>query len=168
MKKTLPGLFILFILFSLTTRAQQPKTPIELNNYMSGIVATLYQKGSAWGTKFVEVKESKNYSELTPLRKDIEKVIAAKQAELRTIDNIGGSEDFKNALMVFLKYENTLLQTFIPFENLTKDSKQEDIDALYKNLTDQASKENEVLGNIRKIQMLYAKRNNFSIETKKD
>jgi hypothetical protein len=164
------SLILTFLLLSSNILfGQKPKTALEMNDYLTGVVSALYDKGVAWGTKLGEAETSKDFSTLTDSRKDLEKLIVQKIIEVDGVRDIGGSEEFRKAILSFLKYEKDLVEkAFVPFEKLPKTATQADIDRLTANLNDLAKKEADELSKIRITQEEYAKNNGFTIQKEDD
>ena len=165
---TLILLGFLFV-FSNTLRAQTtptpPSTPVEMNNYYAGIIADMYAKGTAWGEKYGLILNSKEFSQLKPLDKDMLDYIKMKSAELKTMKDIGGSKDFNDAMISFMEFEKQLVESaFLPFEKLSPSSSPDEISAANTNLSELAKEEDAKLDKIRVVQAAYAKKNNFDIE----
>jgi hypothetical protein len=148
-----------------SARAQQPQTALELNDYLVAAVESISQAGSAWGSKYAEVSANAEYYLLASYRQDIISVIDSKTEAIQSFQDVGGSEEFRTALIDFLGFEKKMItQCFVPFENLTEYSTTEEIDALITALNQMAQEENSRLDNIRQIQSSYALLNGFTIE----
>jgi hypothetical protein len=166
MKKAIFGTIFIALVAIAPAMAQQPTNPVEMNNYLTGIVSELYSGGVKWGNKYLEVSTSKDYSEIASTRTELEKLIDAKQAELRTITDVNDSKEFRMAIMSFLKFEKRIVhEGFAPFENLGKNPKQEDVAKAEKTLTELSAAESTEIDKIKTTQAAYAKNNNFTIES---
>lgn len=146
--------------------AQKISSALELNDYYASVTDTLYQLGVAWGGKFNDIANStKNYSELTPLRKKLVQFVERKQKEIMLRKDAYGSEDLRLAMLNFLFYERKMLDDgFIPIEKLDKSASEEAIQKAITNLTTLASGESEELKKVHVAQSAFAQKNGFTIE----
>ena len=146
----------------------QTKKAMELNNQMAAINADLNSHGKQWGEAFVKATGTKDYSILTPIRAGMDTSITGNITRLTAMENVAGSEDFKNAELDFLHFEQTSVSTvFKSFEELNANSTQEELDAKNAQMTDVGNKESELLNHLQQVQAAYAKKNNFNIEPAK-
>lgn len=163
MKKT--GLIVILVLSVLSLRAQQPSTALEMNEYIVEISDELYEKGMAWGEAFSLATDSRNFSALTPHRKEMEDFANQSISDLENLRDIGGSYELRMAMISFLKYEKDLItNAFIPFESLNSESSQEEIDAALAKLTTLSEQETGELEKVNAAQERYARANGFMLE----
>jgi hypothetical protein len=163
------ALLLCFLLITNLVYSQKPTTAIEMNNYLTGVVSSLYEKGVAWGTKLGEAETSKDFSTLKSPRAELEKLIDQKIKEVNGVKDIGGSSEFRQSILSFLKFEKILVQqAFVPFEKLSKTATQEEIDKCTANMNELAKKEAAELDRIRVTQEQYAKSNGFTIQKEED
>jgi hypothetical protein len=154
---------------SFVSTFKQPKTALELNDYMVSITDSLYNYGTAWGAQFGEAFKSKDFSTLTAPRKNIEKFVDYKYAELNALKNIGGSEKLKAAMLEFLIFEKKMIkEQFIPLEKLDKNTPDAAKQTAIATLVDASKSEEAVLAKVREEQNAYAKKNGFTIESEKN
>jgi hypothetical protein len=165
MRKKFLITFSVCFLLAFAAKAQQPKTPVEMNNYLVGILNSITEKGKAWANLAIQVEESKEFGALTPYRMDIEKLLVAKSFELGQLQDVGGSEDFRKTLISYLKFENDLIQeAFVPYEKLNVNSKNWEVRKVKKNLKKFVKKEAKRYEKIIKAQKDYAKLNDFKLQ----
>lgn len=168
MKKFFAISFFIF-LFLQPAMAQPPRTAIELNNYFSHIVDSMYNKGQIWGQAYAKATESKDFSALAPLRKDLEKFIDHTDKDLKAMKDIGGSKAYRVAMIHFLAFEKQLSQKgLLPFEKLDARSTTAQMDAANQHLSDLAAEETAELDKVAAAQKEYAAKNGFTIEEKKE
>jgi hypothetical protein len=154
-----------FLVTGFFSYAQQPSSPLELNDYFVSINDTLYSSGKEWGSKLNEVYASKEFSLLETARVKMETFIERKIAELKKLKDINGSEKFRLAMLDFLNFENKMMkEAFRPFEKLNKASSEEDIKKAIAGLTELAKNEDTELQKVNKAQQDYAVKNGFTIE----
>ncbi len=163
-KKT--AVLIAFVTLSFGASAQSPfKAAIDLNDYLASFTDTLYQMGSDWGEAFGTYLPEKDFKKLESSRKEVELFAYKKLYELSKFKHQFGSEKLVAAMKSFLEFQAELIATcFIPFERLTAQSSQEQIDAHIQLLTSSADKEKQYLKKINEVQEEFAKRNGFTIE----
>jgi hypothetical protein len=169
MKKHVLAVYIICLMFASCNLINQPYTPLKMNNYLVGISASLHDGGYNWGQKFVEANKTKDYASLKPERMALEKTIDDKLPELEKMTDIGGSKEFRIAMINFLVMEKKMIHDgMLPIENLGKDTKQEDAENEINKLREFFPQEESSLDGIRIAQAKFAKRNNFKIvESKK-
>lgn len=154
------------LLSSLLGSAQ---TPMQYNNKLVAITDSLHQKGSRWVHVFKEVKMIKEFSTLTPYRKDLEQYINGKISELKADKDVSGSGELKQAVLEFLDYEkNFVTSAFTPVEQLGESSTDEDIKAAILNINTESQKEGPVLAKVNAAQEAYARKNNFNMAAPSD
>ena len=167
-KKTLKNLLLLLFLILPFSKSygQTPSTPLEFNEMMTSIVADLAAKGGEYGKKLQLIDTTtRDFSQLASNRKDMISFIDRHIALLKTLKDVKGSAEYRNAMIDFLIFEKTMVQNvFLPIEKLTKSSTKADEQKAIQNLQEEAAKENKVLDKIRVTQKKYADKNNFTIE----
>lgn len=157
--------FFFIALFTPAFAQQTPTTALEMNNYFSSIIDSLYTKGYAWGLALHSADSLGNYAPMAALRKDLESSIDKYVKDLSNQKDIGGSEDFRKAMIEFLHFERNLITNcFKPFEALTASSTQQDKDKLQAKLELDSKDEDAKLEKIRKVQNDYADKNGFVIQ----
>jgi hypothetical protein len=154
-----------FVCTGFIANAQKPTTALELNNYFASINDSLYAGGKAWGNKLNAVMESKAFDSLSPHRTKLLQFIIAKQQELKTMKDIGGSEKFRLAMIDFLTFEEKMMkEAFAPLEKLNKTSTDEQIKTALESLMKLADNENAELKKVNVAQNEYAVKNGFTVE----
>ncbi len=156
---------VIFFLFSVNSQAQNFKSAIEYNDYLSSTNDTLYALGSKWGTKFGEVKEKREFEKLIPITKELKKFIARKKMEIFLMQDHNGSEKFRLAMVEFLFFQDYMVgQVFIPFESLSKTVSDSVLEKYLEKLSTLAEGEGEMLQKVVKEQKDYAAKNGFRID----
>jgi len=166
MKSILPPFtfFILLISFSFFAAAQKPATALEMNDHFTSITDSLYKRGIAWGKKFNEAYQTKNFSTLTEVRKQLELFIEKKRKEVLLLPDIGGSEDLRLAMLDFLAFEAKMAkEAFIPLEKFNSSSSDAEIKKAIEALQEQSKGENLQIQKLTAAQQAYAKKNGFTI-----
>ncbi|MFL5811718.1 MAG: hypothetical protein ACJ749_19495 [Flavisolibacter sp.] len=137
---------------------------LEFNDKLASINDSLFAKGQAWGRKFNEVSQTKEYSKLSASRIDLANFINTKIAELKKTADVSGSKEFREGMISFLVYEQGLLEkAFKPLEKLSTSSTDAEVKAGLDNLKKLAQDETAYLEAFRKVQVAYAEKNGFKI-----
>jgi hypothetical protein len=138
---------------------------IDFNNKISGMIGQLYEDGNTWGQMFSHIDSTtKKYAELAPLRIKMEKYLDDKLVELKAMQDVAGSSDFRTAVIHFMELEKGMLNSaFKGIEKLNPHSTDAQIQNAIINLSNESKKEDSALKQIRNIQNAYAKRNGFII-----
>ncbi len=156
---------LVFVSTSLLATAQKPTTAIEMNDYLSSVTDSLYKGGQEWGKKLNSIYKTKEFSSLTPIRKKLEIFIDKKKKEIMALPDIGGSEDFRMAMLDFLVFEAQMIkEAFGPLEKFNSSSSDDAIKAAIDNLQKLAEGENARVKRIHETQNEYAAKNGFTIE----
>ena len=157
-------LLIAFLAGLISSCGHEP-TAAEYNAKIVAISDSLREKGTRWGLEFNEDVKTKDFSKLTPLRKDIENFASDKMSELRADKDIHGSADLKQAMLNFLTCEKEMMQRgFLPFEKLGPTATDGDVQAALDNIKQQSAKEQALLDNLRDVELEYAKKNNIALK----
>ena len=149
----------------LISSCAQTPTALEYNAKIVSISDSLKEKGMRWGMEFNNDVKTRDFSKLTPLRKDIENFANDKISELSADKDIHGSGDLKQAMLNFLACEKELMQRgFLPFEKLSATATDNDVQAALDNIKQQSAKEQALLDNLRDVELDYAKKNNIALK----
>ena len=160
---------VLVLVLMFLSRGAQAQTPIQYNNKLVAITDSLHQKGTRWVRVFKEVKMIKEFTALTPYRKDLEQYINGKISELKADKDVSGSGELKQAVLEFLDYEkNFVTSAFEPVEQLGETASDEDIKAAIVNINTESQKEGPVLARVNAAQEAYARKNNFNMAAPAD
>ncbi len=158
------AVLFVFAIGTVPALAQELTTGLQVNNYMSDMLDTLFAKGQAWGRELNADQKSGDYSGIARCRRDMNAKLDEDITLLSNMKDVGGSEEFRKAMINFFYYEKELIRTsFIPFESLTSASTDDDITTLHNNLITNAQNEDAEVGKIKKLQDDYAKKNGFTI-----
>jgi hypothetical protein len=166
-KMILTSILLVCLSISAFAQSKQKMTPVEYNDQMADITDSLYTLGKVWGTRFNDIYNGdKDYSKLAPTRKNLTTYIVRTTERIKKQPPVGkGGEGLKSAVISFLNFENKMIESaFTGIEKLTPSSTQAEIEAAYKHLTAEASKEEEVLKLVNAAQEAYGAQNDFTIE----
>ncbi len=162
-RKLMPSILLLFVL-SLCSVKTFAETALQFNDRLVAITDSLSARGTAWGNKYGELSESKNYKELTPYRVGMQKFIDKKIAELKVTKGVGkGAPEFIKAMIEFLTFERQLTNSFVPFEKFNSSSSEDEMKKAMDDLTEATKKEDAMLKNVGAAQEAYAEKNDFAI-----
>lgn len=167
MRYNIRHLFLTLFIFATAfiSKAQQPTTPLSLNDAVADVTDSLYLKGAEWGKAFNEAYKSGQYSLLTPHRERLGKFINEKMEYVLTMKDINNSKPLRLAMIEFLSYEKQLLtEGFLPFESLKPGVSQEEVKKWHTNLSTLSKKEQAMLAKVSEAQERYAAENGFTIE----
>jgi hypothetical protein len=168
------SIFRIVIVFACTlagfaATAQKPTTALELNNYLVSITDSLFEGGRAWGKTLNAVVQSKRFDSLAGPRMKMEEFILRKQAEVKAMKDINGSENLRNAMLEFLDFEAKMMRdAFKPLEKFNASSTQAEIKKAIDDLIAMAATEKDALAKVNTAQEEYGNKNGFTIEKKDD
>jgi hypothetical protein len=145
--------------------AQKPATALQMNDHLTAITDSLYDRGVQWGRTFNSAYKTKDFSSLAPLRKKLEVFIDKKRKEVITLPDINGSEELRLAVLDFLAFELAMTkEAFAPLEKLNSNSSDEEIKKALEKLREHSSEEDILLQKVVKAQEAYAAKNRLAIE----
>jgi hypothetical protein len=141
------------------------KSAIAFNDEMSVMITEINKEGTEWAETFCKIDSTKqNFASLAPLRIRMEKYIDGKLSELRTMQDISNSYDFRMAVIHFMEIDKNLLNTvFKEIEKLSPNSSIQQKQNALTNLNKQSKKEDMALKKIKALQIAYAKQNGFTM-----
>lgn len=163
--------FALLMFFSIGVQAQKSKTltPIEFSDRMSDITDSLYKKGSAWGSQFNKANEQHDFASLKPYREAVQKFLNSSLKSLRTMPDVKNSTALRLSMIEFLEFESKMvIEGFMPVEKIKANASDEEVQSVYKRLTNLADQESLELKKVATEQNAYAKANGFRIETEEE
>lgn len=129
---------------------QETDYALDFNDYCAEIIDSLYIYGLEWGELFEIAYETKNFSTLKLPTNKLYQFIQKSQKELIKRDVYSDMEDLKVSVLDFLTFEKVLiLEAFRPFEQFTKQTRDDVIEAQLDILIEKASLEEEVLKEVR-------------------
>jgi hypothetical protein len=153
------------VVVSLKVNAQEPGTPLEMNNYLANITDSLYARGTEWGGILSESVQSKNYTTLDASTKKMLEFISRKKTDIKKLKDINNSKPLRDAMLEFLNFETRMVNDYFkPFGKFTDKTPQADFDAALKNLTAASGEETAFLDKVRTQQNKYAEDNGFTID----
>jgi hypothetical protein len=164
MKFSLSIFVLAIVIAAASCSGKKSMTPLQLNEHFVSINDTLYNYGNSFSQKLSVALQTRDFSGVSSDRDKIEKFIKAKQSELRTMEDVKGSEEFRKAMLGFLNFQSNLAaELFNGADKLSSSSTDEAINAYVARLTEMSKEENQLLTEVRKTQSAYAKKNNIMI-----
>ena len=147
------------------TQKGYTQTPRELSDRIVSSTDSLYLLASVWGNKFIDnLNGAQHYEELTPLRKDLQDFINDQLALFTNMNDVSGSGKMRAAVIALYGYEKTLVELgFMPFEKLTPNSSDDQVNECRSRLKEEAGKERDYLTAVNTERREFAKVNGFSI-----
>ena len=94
----------------------------------------------------------------------MENFIDEKIIEVNKLENVGGSDQYKDAIAKFLVFEKKLMQDALaPFGKLDKNSSQQQVNDAMQHLINVAKDEQKYLVDVRATQRDFAAKNNITL-----
>lgn len=138
-------------------------TPQQMDAEFTNINDSLKIKGQEWITTLGNAFMSKDFSALKPKREAIAQYLDEKIVYVEGLKDVGGSEEYRQEEISFLKYERDLVdQAFAPFERLGANASMEQVQQQVAALTPITSKEVENINKVYAKQKEFADRNKFT------
>ena len=155
------GLLVLVLLSPHHCSAQTAK---EFYERIVSSTDSLYLLASIWGNTFLDnLNGTQHYSELTPVRKDLQEFIKDELETFKNTPDVAGSEKLRAALLAFYEYEQGLVEKgFVPFERLSSSSSDDMIAECRSNLKAESSKESDYLNTVNTERRVYTARNGIA------
>jgi hypothetical protein len=143
----------------------QTMTPLQLNNELVAITDQVQQKGQDWGKSFNESFKLKDFSLLTPVRKELETLVDQQMANVKAMKDVNNSKALRQAMIDYLLFKKTMIaKGYKPIEALRKDPDQDKLKAAFENMKAFSPQEDEALKKLTKAREVYATANGFKIE----
>ena len=167
MKKAL-WICLLFIAATFSSNAQIT-TAIELNDHLADITDSLFAHGQRWGKQFNTAYQNGDYASLKPYSKNLENFVDDRIKEVQSMKDIGNSKELRMAMLDFLKFEKRMItEAFRPFEKLSADASEAEVQAQLDVTTKLSELEQAELVKVGDAQEKYGAANDFSIMPAED
>lgn len=135
---------------------------MKLTGKITAINDSLYRFGKIWLDEFKIAVNSKNFSELQPLRQNLEQFIDRNIVFIDNMDDVGNSEPIRKAELDILQFEKTtVLPKFLVFETFDTTTTDEQITEAYKGMMMTTSQEQEKLNKLYSLIDAYADKYEF-------
>ncbi len=157
----IPGLAVVLVSCNI---GSEPRA-VAVNNVMVQINDSLFYMGREFGNTVGNAVTSRNFSSLTPTRERFERFIDSSRQRLVTMKDVNGSERLRKSEIELLDVEkNMVVNDFTPFERLTSFATMQEVTSLFDKIKEDSKMETDKMGNFKREQKLYAKRNGFKLE----
>ena len=157
--------FFLIMLVFAASGSASAQTPLDFNKNLSARADSFFKLGAIWGSKLEDISsKSKHFEELKPLRLKAVDYIDVQVAELGAMADVKDSKEMRLALIEFLKYEKTLINTlFIKIEKLPSYATEKEMQEAFGSLEEASAKEEPYLMRLTQAQDAYAQNNGFKV-----
>lgn len=159
--------FLLALLFIFTQSCQpsKQKAALDFSNKLSEISKANQTKWKKIGGEIANIAQSHDYAHLTILYNDITSFLDKKITELNSMKDVSGSEDLKNAMIEFLKFDREFAhESLKPYTLMKPETPDEELQAATSALVKAAEREEPYLSKLQATQRAYAKRNGFKLD----
>jgi len=137
----------------------------EFNTKIQAATDTLYTMASLWGTTFLaQYNGDQKYDELTPVRSDLQEYITKVLKDFQRQADVSGSQKLQLAMVALFQFEDNLMTNgFQPFEKLTSNSSDNEINGCRDRLKEESAKENSYLFALNTARKEYTTRNGIPL-----
>ena len=165
MRKSFP-LFLPILLLAPGCNPNKKKA-YDFNQKLVEISDTLNKKGTRIGTEVALAVNSRDFSKVDIINKELLDFIEIKTAELKKTPNTAGSEKLKAAMLDFLAFEKEMISShFLPLGKMNAQTPDTTIQAAVDRMVDKSRDESSYLARVQQAQKEYAKNNGFVVEDK--
>jgi len=145
------------------TMVSKPQA-VAMNNTMAQINDSIFYMGKEFGNMIGDAVTSRNFSCLAAPRRRFEEFIDTSRQRLVLMKDVSGSAQLRKSEIEFLDVEKHMVKDdFIPFEHLTSFATLQEITGLFDKIREDAKVETDKMGNFKREQWAYAKRNGFKL-----
>ena len=125
---------------------------------------SLFYMGREFGNMIGDAVRSRNFACLAPARQRFEKFIDSSRQHLALMKDVDGSAQMRKSEIELLDVEKHMVRDdFGPFEHLTSFATLQQITGLFDKIKADAKSETDKMGNFKRAQREYAKRNGFKL-----
>ena len=166
MRKCFP-LFLAILLVLSGCNSKNKKKAYDFNQKLVEISDTLNKKGTRIGTEVALAVNTRDFSKVDIINKELLDFIEIKTAELKKTPNTAGSEKLKVAMLDFLAFEKDMISSyFIPMGKMNAQTPDTIIQAAVERMVDKSKDESSFLARVQQAQKEYARNNGFVVEDK--
>ena len=167
MRKCFP-LFVAILLISPGCNSKNKKKAYDFNQKLVEISDTLNKKGTRIGTEVALAVNTRDFSKVDIINKELLDYIDIKTTELKKTPNTAGSEKLKVAMLEFLAFEKDMISTyFLPLGKMNAQTPDTAIQAAVDRMVDKSKDETGYLAKVQQAQKDYARDNGFTVQEKK-
>jgi hypothetical protein len=161
--KTIILAVALFSGIALTTSCSNKAKIVKLNNTLITAGDSLKSLAEKWSETVKGDSPATGFSNLTPIRKSMQSYISRKKDEINGLEDMGGSEKFKKAVLNFLTVEEGAAKSMESFEGVNANTSQADLQKIGTELQAVSTQEAPAMAEVNKEQALFAKENNIQL-----
>lgn len=167
MNRILQYTLALFIVVLIASCGHNSQDALKLNNTIVAINDSLFDKGKVWGEEFKISYNTGSFSALYPLRLDMQQFVERNVDMVKSMRDVGGSEELRKAEIDFLQFEQEAIKTMSGFESFNETTDSLLIEQSVSALLLVSKTEQEKIDALKDLQYKYAKANDFEL-TKND
>lgn len=140
------------------------KSALEFNDKLASCSDSLFTKGKRMGSEIGNAMKTHDFTAVTAMTNDLKQYIDKQLIEIEKLENVGGSDRLKEAMLQFLHFEKDLVgQAVMPFTKMNSSTPPEEIQTAVTTLMAKSSEENKYLEKVKTAQREYAQKNGFVI-----
>jgi hypothetical protein len=134
----------------------------RLSNELGFANDSLFYYGKVWNDELRIAVKMSDFSTLAPIRQDLVKYIDNKITHFSGFEDVGGSEQMRQAELEFLKFEKQIIQNhFATFERFDSNTSTDELAKAYEQLLKASEAEKAKLDAFHKLQQEYAEKNDI-------
>jgi hypothetical protein len=161
--------FALIIILVQSCQSPGQKNALDYNNKIANISKINKDKWKEVGIEISAAGESHEFSKLIKLANDLIDFLENKISEVNAMENPAGSEDLKNAMLEFLKFQKrTADETLTPYTQMNHETTSEEFQSATLALVEAAKNEEHYLVKLQDAQRDFAKKNGFKLQENKE
>lgn len=166
MRKCFP-VFLAMLLLVSGCNADKKKA-YDFNQKLVEISDTLNKKGTRIGTEVALAVNTRDFSRVDLINKELLNFIDIKTSELKKTPNTAGSEKLKSAMLEFLAFEKDMISSyFLPLGKMNAQTPDSTIQEAVDRMVEKSKDETGYLARVQQAQKDYARSNGFVVEEKK-
>ena len=161
--------FPLFLVILLVSQGCKPnkKKAYDFNQKLVEISDTLNKKGTRIGTEVALAVNTRDFSRVDIINRELLDFINIKTVELKKTPNTAGSEKLKAAMLDFLAFEKDMINSyFLPLGKMNAQTPDTAIQAAVDRMVGKSKDESSYLARVQKAQKEYARNNGFVVQDK--
>ena len=141
------------------------KAAFDFSNKISDISRANQDRWRKVAVEISKAEQSHDYTQLTPIIKELSDFLDAKTIEVQGMKDVAGSEEFKESMVKFLKIDKQIAdENLTPFTQMKAETSAEEFHTATQALVDGANAEAPYLAKLQTAQRAYAKKNRFKIQ----
>ena len=123
---------------------------------------SLFYYGKLWNDELKVAVNLSDYSNLRPIRIELQNYITRKEDHIRNMEDVGSSKELREAELDYLAFEKHIVRTrFIIFETFDDSTHTEELAKAYQDLLGAMEQEKPKLDRFQQLQQAYAEKHGF-------